>query len=209
MSAPARTKPAPGKPAPADDKDDLKTLPIAEVEKKLGSSPEGLTGAEAKKRLAQYGPNEIEEKKTNALLKLLSYFWGPIPWMIEVAVVLSAVVGHWADFGIILLLLVANAGVGFWEERQAGNAIEALKAASRSRRGSNATATQEDPKPQANKADPKPDDVKPPADLTHALVERVHKLYKELGREDVRAVEELEKAKLASGHDDSPQMSQQ
>jgi H+-transporting ATPase len=128
MSAPAKTKPEPGKPAPADDKDDLKTLPIAEVEKKLGSSPEGLTDAEAKKRLTQYGPNEIAEKKTNVLLKLLSYFWGPIPWMIEVAVVLSAVVRHWPDFFIILLLLVANAAVGFWEERQAGNAIEALKA---------------------------------------------------------------------------------
>ena len=111
-----------------DLKDDLKTLPMAEVEKKLGSSPDGLSQAEAQKRLKQYGPNEIEEKKTNALLKLLSYFWGPIPWMIEVAIVLSGIVRHWPDFFIILLLLVANATVGFWEERQAGNAIEALKA---------------------------------------------------------------------------------
>jgi H+-transporting ATPase len=108
--------------------DDLKSLPLAEVEKKLGSSPDGLSQAEAKKRLAQYGPNEIEEKKTNELLKFLSYFWGPIPWMIEVAVVLSGIVRHWPDFFIILLLLVANATVGFWEEHQAGNAIEALKA---------------------------------------------------------------------------------
>src|SRR5271163_1948048 len=111
-----------------DAKDDLKTLPMAEVKKKLGSSPEGLTQAEAQKRLKQYGPNEIEEKKTNPILKFLSYFWGPIPWMIEVAVVLSGVVRHWPDFFIILLLLVANAVVGFWEERQAGNAIDALKA---------------------------------------------------------------------------------
>ncbi|MGA7674262.1 MAG: cation-transporting P-type ATPase, partial [Rhizomicrobium sp.] len=56
-----------------DPKDDLKTLPLAEVEKKLDSSPSGLTQAEAQKRLAQYGPNEIEEKKTNPLLKFLSY----------------------------------------------------------------------------------------------------------------------------------------
>ncbi len=109
-------------------KDDLKSLPLAEVENRLGSSPDGLTQAEAQKRLTQYGPNEIEEKKTNAFLKFLTYFWGPIPWMIEVAVILSGVVGHWPDFFIILLLLVANAVVGFWEERQAGNAIEALKA---------------------------------------------------------------------------------
>ncbi len=109
-------------------KADLKSLPMSELEKNLGSSPDGLSQAEAQKRLAQYGPNEIEEKKTNLLLKFLSYFWGPIPWMIEAAVILSAVVQHWPDVFIILLLLVANAVVGFWEERQAGNAIDALKA---------------------------------------------------------------------------------
>ncbi|MEJ2613436.1 MAG: plasma-membrane proton-efflux P-type ATPase [Ignavibacteriaceae bacterium] len=108
--------------------DDYKSMPLPDLEKKLESSPDGLTQAEAQKRLRQYGPNEIEEKKTNPLLKFLSYFWGPIPWMIEVAVILSGVVRHWPDFFIILLLLAANAVVGFWEERQAGNAIEALKA---------------------------------------------------------------------------------
>ncbi len=109
-------------------KDDLKTLPMSEVEKQLGSSPSGLTQIEAEKRLTQYGPNELEEKKTNEFLKFLTYFWGPIPWMIEAAVILSAVARHWPDFGIILLLLVSNAVVGFWEEHQAGNAIAALKA---------------------------------------------------------------------------------
>jgi H+-transporting ATPase len=114
--------------AKPDAKDDLKSLPMPELQAKLGSSPDGLGQAEAQKRLAQYGPNEIEEKKTHAFLKFLTYFWGPIPWMIEVAVILSGVVGHWPDFFIILLLLVANAVVGFWEEREASNAIAALKA---------------------------------------------------------------------------------
>ncbi len=112
----------------SNEKDDLKSIPIRELQTKLGSSPEGLSQAEAQKRLAQYGPNEIEEKKTNWFLKFLTYFWGPIPWMIEAAVILSAVNRSWPDFFIILLLLVANAVVGFWEEHQAGNAIEALKA---------------------------------------------------------------------------------
>ncbi len=107
---------------------DFKSLPLPEVEKQLESSPDGLSQDEAQKRLIQYGPNEIEEQKTNALLKFLGYFWGPIPWMIEAAVILSAVARHWPDFFIILLLLVCNAVVGFWEERQAGNAIAALKA---------------------------------------------------------------------------------
>jgi H+-transporting ATPase len=120
-----KKKAKPLAPAPQDD---LKTLPMAEVEKKLESSPDGLTDAEAKKRLTQYGPNELLEKKTNLLLKFLSYFWGPIPWMIEIAVILSGVVRHWPDFFIILVLLVTNAVVAFWEERQAGNEIAALKA---------------------------------------------------------------------------------
>jgi len=55
-------------------KDDLKSLPLPEVEKKLGSSPDGLSQAEAQKRLTQYGPNEIEEKTTNPFLKFLTYF---------------------------------------------------------------------------------------------------------------------------------------
>ena len=111
-----------------DAKDDLKSLPLPEVEKKLESSPDGLSQAEAQKRVTQYGLNEIEERKTNPFLKFLTYFWGPIPWMIEAAVILSGIVRHWLDFFIILLLLVSNAVVGFWEEHQAGNAIAALKA---------------------------------------------------------------------------------
>ena len=109
-------------------KDDLKSLSMPELQAKLAASPDGLSQAEAQKRLTQYGPNEIEEKEPNPYLKFLTYFWGPIPWMIEAAVILSAVARHWPDFGIILLLLLANAVVGFWEEHQAGNAIAALKA---------------------------------------------------------------------------------
>jgi len=91
------------------------------------TSPQGLTSEEADKRLKQYGPNALQEKKKSTLLRLLSYFWGPIPWMIEIAAALSASVRHWADFGIIMALLMFNAGVGFWQEFTAGNAVEALK----------------------------------------------------------------------------------
>lgn len=114
--------------APPPEGQDLKEITLAEVEKVLDSSANGLSQAEATTRLAQYGPNEIAEHKPNPVLKFLSYFWGPIPWMIEVAVILSGVVGHWPDFFIILVLLVANALVGSWEEYQAGSAIDALKA---------------------------------------------------------------------------------
>ncbi len=106
---------------------DTSASPVSELWHQLGSSPAGLSAEEVQRRLTQYGYNELAEEKVNPLLKFLSYLWGPIPWMIEIAAILSAVVRHWADFWIILALLVANAIVGFWEEYQAGNAIAALK----------------------------------------------------------------------------------
>jgi len=93
----------------------------------LETRPEGLRGGEARERLARFGPNALTEHKQSLLVRLLGYFWGPIPWMIEAAAALSAVVRHWADLAIILVLLVFNAVVGFWQEYQAGNAIEQLK----------------------------------------------------------------------------------
>ncbi len=63
------------------------------------------------------------------LQRLFAYFWGPIPWMIEVAAVLSAAVGHWEDFGVIAAMLLINAGVGFFEEKNADDAIAGAQAA--------------------------------------------------------------------------------
>jgi len=91
-------------------------------------SHEGLTQSEVKARLDRFGFNELPETTRSPLLEFFAHFWGPIPWMIEAAAILSALVQHWADFIIIMVLLMANAVVGFWEEFQAGNAISALKA---------------------------------------------------------------------------------
>jgi len=93
----------------------------------LATSSQGLSSDEAQTRLAQFGPNALEEKKVNPILKFLGYFWGPIPWMIEIAAILSAVVKHWDDLIIISVLLAFNALVGFWQEFKAANALEALK----------------------------------------------------------------------------------
>ncbi|MEJ2116772.1 MAG: HAD-IC family P-type ATPase, partial [Alphaproteobacteria bacterium] len=88
----------------------------------------GLTHAEAETRLTKYGPNEIAEKHQSVLKKLLSYFWGPIPWMIEAAAILSGALGNWADLAIIIIMLGINAAVAFWQEHKAGDAIALLKA---------------------------------------------------------------------------------
>jgi H+-transporting ATPase len=106
---------------------DVKARDAKELLAELKSSPEGLSQKEASERLQQYGYNEIPEKKRHLIFKLLGYLWGPIPWMIEAAAILSAIIGHWNDFWIILLLLLLNVVVGFWEEYKAGNAIEMLK----------------------------------------------------------------------------------
>jgi len=87
----------------------------------------GLTSIEVKDLRSRYGFNDIPEEKKHPLLKFFGYFWGPIPWMIEIAAILSAVISHWEDFAIIILLLVTNAVVGFFQERKAENAIELLK----------------------------------------------------------------------------------
>jgi len=100
---------------------------VAEVLSQHQTSRDGLTDQEAATRLQQRGPNELPEKRTNPLLRFLRYFWGPIPWMIEAAAILSGFVRHWEDLGIISALLVLNGVVGFWEEYHADTAIEALK----------------------------------------------------------------------------------
>ena len=106
---------------------DFAKIGLEDALKQLGTSLEGLSADDVHQRLQKYGPNALAEKKVSPILQFLSYFWGPIPWMIEVALVLSAIVQHWADLIIILVLLVFNAVIGFWQEHQASNAVEALK----------------------------------------------------------------------------------
>ncbi len=107
--------------------DQLEKVPLEQALTELDSSPRGLTSAEAQERLKSYGANEIAEKHRNPVLVFLGYFWAPIPWMIEAALVLSLVARHWTDAAIIAVLLAMNGVVAFLEEHQAAGAIAALK----------------------------------------------------------------------------------
>ena len=66
---------------------------------------QGLTEKQVREKLARFGYNESEEKEETLWQRLFRRFWGPIPWMIEVAALLSALVEKWEDFIIILIML--------------------------------------------------------------------------------------------------------
>ena len=92
------------------------------------TSAQGLTTEEAARRLDRYGPNEIATQEETLLHRIGRRFWGPIPWMIELAAILSAAVGKLDDFGIILVMLLINVFLDFFQEHRALNALKALQA---------------------------------------------------------------------------------
>ncbi len=118
---------APGEPETGTGPD-LEKIPVEQVVAALGVKPDrGLSGDEAKQRLATHGPNAIVEKERSLLAKIVGYFVGPIAFMIEAAAAVSAILGHWEDFIIISALLVFNAVLDLWQDLKASNALAALK----------------------------------------------------------------------------------
>ena len=87
----------------------------------------GLTDTEVLEIRAKYGFNEIPEKTESFFVRLLKKLLSPIPLMIEVALVLSAIIQHWEDFYIIALLLIVNLSVDLFQEQKANTALQALK----------------------------------------------------------------------------------
>ena len=106
---------------------DLSQVKIRNLLNKYNSHKEGLTDEQAGTYLQEHGYNEITEQKKNPILKFFGYFWGPIPIMIEIAAILSVLVNHYTDFGIIMTLLMMNTLIGYWHDSKADNAIESLK----------------------------------------------------------------------------------
>ncbi len=108
---------------------------------RLRVSLDGLSAEEVARRLSESGPNVLAESHVSLWRRLLGYFWGPIPWMIEVAGILSAVNKDWKSFFVIIAMLLINGGIGFWQEKSASDALDALKGQlalrARVRRGGN------------------------------------------------------------------------
>src|SRR5262245_65929025 len=100
---------------------------VAAVLQQEKTSRAGLSSAEAAQRLAQYGANTIADRTESKWHKLAAYFWGPLPFLIEAAAIISALRRDWADFAVVTGLLIYNAVVGFWQDNKAANALAALK----------------------------------------------------------------------------------
>lgn len=87
----------------------------------------GLDSAEAARRLAQYGPNEVAVERRHPAVALLRKFWGPIPWMLEATVAIQLFLGKPDEAAVIAALLLFNAGVAFAEESRADRALALLR----------------------------------------------------------------------------------
>ena len=88
---------------------------------------DGLTGEEARRRLAASGPNAMPDTSVHPLLSALGKFWAPVPWMLEAAIALEIGLGEYVEGAIIAGLLVFNAALGLFQESRAQATLAALK----------------------------------------------------------------------------------
>ena len=99
----------------------------AEIAVPTNNATNGLTNDEARNRLEKSGPNSMPDTALHPLRRALTKFWIPIPWMLEAAILLELVLGKFVEAGIIAVLLVFNAALGFFQEGRAQATLAALK----------------------------------------------------------------------------------
>ncbi|KAI0028562.1 plasma-membrane proton-e [Vararia minispora EC-137] len=115
------------------EKVDLETVAVEDVFTLLQCNDQGLSDEEAQRRYEIFGPNKLESEEQNAFLQFLSFMWNPLSWVMEAAAIVAIALSNgngqppdWQDFVGIVVLLLVNSSLGFYEERSAGNAVKAL-----------------------------------------------------------------------------------
>ncbi len=94
----------------------------------LNTSPEGLSTKEASNRLAKYGANRLPEAKPRSpLVRFFSQFHNVLIYVLIAASLITAMLGHWVDAGVILGVVFVNAVIGFVQEGKAENALRAIR----------------------------------------------------------------------------------
>src|SRR6202453_389911 len=93
----------------------------------MADSPIGLTTNEARQRLAKDGPNAVVDVTQHPVLRALQKLWAPVPWMLEAAILLRLALGDFVEAGVVALLLLFNAALGFFQEGRAQATLDALK----------------------------------------------------------------------------------
>ncbi|TVS01693.1 MAG: cation-transporting P-type ATPase [Rhodobacteraceae bacterium] len=112
----------------AEKKPKAWATPAEEVLEELNSGPEGLDPAEAETRLQEHGPNRLPEaERRSTLMRFLVQFHNVLIYVLLVAALIKALMGHWIDTSVILAVVVLNAIIGFVQEGRAEAAMEAIR----------------------------------------------------------------------------------
>jgi H+-transporting ATPase len=110
------------------DKEELIKLPVERVLKILKTDVNfGLSSEDVRERQRKYGFNDIPEEKKNPFITFGKKFWGPSAWILEIAAVLSYILGRMLDFYLIISLIILNAIISWAQEQKANKALELLK----------------------------------------------------------------------------------
>ena len=86
----------------------------------------GLTSDDARHRLA-LGSNAIADVSQHPVQRAVGKLWAPVPWMLEAAILLQLFLGDYVEAGVVAILLIANAAIGFFQEGRAQATLDALK----------------------------------------------------------------------------------
>jgi H+-transporting ATPase len=121
-SRPTKAEPRPSREQADSERAATRAGPSGEV-----TGAEGLSSAEAARRLQADGPNAIPEQRPSRLRQLLGEFWAPVPWLLEVAIVLEVVLGNDVEAAVFAALLAFNALLAFTQKQRAETAVALLR----------------------------------------------------------------------------------